>query len=488
MDANDALDFVNNLLRKKGKETLNHVESIIFTEAWNNPNKGYKVIADETGYTTGSINTYADNVWKLLSEALKSKVVKNKLRVEIESYVRKQGNRVEQTEILIEVTNASTLEDSSLKSTMVTYTGEETRWVGHETLILELLQKLKKDCRILSIVGITGIGKTSLATRLVLDRKLEIFSLKLINFDYDSSVLQILTQKILGEKFSIENQMTMESEQIVQAIVSKLQTQPHILFLDMIDFTLETCQNGLNQFKDPTLYKLFENIIKVEDMPSRIILTSQIELPILAEGRYPLRAYTQLLRGLQETDAIKLFEAWDIKADENINNIYIKRLISIYEGHPLALRVIAGEIREQPYNGDVQAYWKDYSHEFENLELAKKDTEALNKNDRSKFDLYLSKRLEDLVKGRIEKALLSLKENTYVAYLLLCMGSAARSAAERQAWLFLISEYPPEIRKQAFNILQRRLLLEVEAAQGKPLYRLHSLVRSVGLEHLYKIE
>lgn len=43
---------------------------------------------------------------------------------------------------------------------------------------------------------------------------------------------------------------------------------------------------------------------------------------------------------------------------------YLQRIIQIYEGHPLALRIIAGEIRETPYHSDISAYWHDYGQEI----------------------------------------------------------------------------------------------------------------------------
>ncbi len=48
----------------------------------------------------------------------------------------------------------------------------ETRWVGRQALIADLIQRLREDCRVLSIVGITGIGKTSLAAKLTLETEL----------------------------------------------------------------------------------------------------------------------------------------------------------------------------------------------------------------------------------------------------------------------------------------------------------------------------
>jgi Cdc6-like AAA superfamily ATPase len=40
-------------------------------------------------------------------------------------------------------------------------------WVGREQLVAELSQKLRGQCRLLLILGLTGIGKTALAEKLV---------------------------------------------------------------------------------------------------------------------------------------------------------------------------------------------------------------------------------------------------------------------------------------------------------------------------------
>ncbi|MGK7919607.1 MAG: ATP-binding protein, partial [Trichodesmium sp.] len=40
-------------------------------------------------------------------------------------------------------------------------------WVGRENLVVELTDKIKDNCRVVIIVGISGIGKTALAEKVV---------------------------------------------------------------------------------------------------------------------------------------------------------------------------------------------------------------------------------------------------------------------------------------------------------------------------------
>ena len=65
----------------------------------------------------------------------------------------------------------------------------DSTWVGRETLIDDLNNRLRRACRVLLLVGITGIGKTALAERLAVELEdwLESDWNKLIraNFDVD---------------------------------------------------------------------------------------------------------------------------------------------------------------------------------------------------------------------------------------------------------------------------------------------------------------
>lgn len=149
--------------------------------------------------------------------------------------------------------------------------------------------------------------------------------------------------------------------------------------------------------------------------------------------------------------------------------------------------MIAGEIQEAPYRGNIQAYWYDYGKEIETVEKLKSSLEEVCQEDKPKLDRY-SINLTELVKMRVEKTFSRLFKSAPLACLMLCMGAKYRRAVERQAWLMLIDEYSEEDALIAFQTLQRRFLLEEESNPHKILYRLHNLIRRVALDNLSKIE
>lgn len=365
-----------------------------------------------------------------------------------------------------------------------------THWIGREALIAEICHKLHNKCRILSLVGITGIGKTALAGRLTIEPAIikEFPIVKLVSFESELPNFDAVARCILGDEIAADEVLRQSPEKLVAAMVGKLQIQPYFLILDMVEEVLKINSNGAHQFKESIFEQFLERVIRTDVMASRIVITSQYKIPVLAEGRHQTRTDIIRLAGLEETEALELFNCWGDNPATNINEVSLmQRLICAYEGHPLALKVIAGEIQEAPYYGDIQAYWHDYGQEIEVVENLKMASEECLREDKPRLDRY-SINLTDLVKMRVEKMFNRLLESSPLACLMLCMGAKYRRAVERQAWLMLIDKYSEENSLMAFQALQRRFLLEEESTPHKVLYRLHSLIRRVALDNLPKIE
>ena len=363
----------------------------------------------------------------------------------------------------------------------------ETRWVGRETLINELIEKLQGNCRILSIVGITGIGKTSLAKQLAKQPQLsQKLPEKEISFFQEDPKFQVVAERILGAELANSPQLQQNTDHLVNAMVDRLKSEPILLILDMIEVILEPDGKSGHQFKDELFAKFLDRVVLADTMPSRIILTSQDRPPIMAQGRYPNdRFFEQPLRGLSEAEAIALFRQWDVTVEGEKTQEYLKRIFAVYEGHPLALSAIAGEVRESPYEGSIESYWGDYGYEIEDAENLKAKTDGDPSQDKPTIDIF-SRNLQDLVKTRIENTFNRLREGYPLACKLLCRGATNRQAAERRAWLFLIGEFPQNEQILAWQTLERRFFLNEEKSPNslQILYRLHPLMRRVALENL----
>lgn len=475
MTIDEALGIVEEILETQ----LNKVQRIVFRQAWEG--QSYMEIANAFDYDYGYIKDTGSELWQMLSSVLGQKVTKFNFQIVLKHYVNRVPKFASQSalaelekqlEIPASVHSAHSMKD-------------ETRWVGRESLVEALSQKIQGNCRVLMLVGITGIGKSSLAVRLSLEPKIAQtwVAVKLIRFDADQHSFEQFARQ-LGQMPST-SEFDQNPEKLVNDLVTHLQTHPCLLILDMVEEILEASNRGELRYKDDLFTKFFEQLVKVESMPSRLILTSQDRPPVIAEGRYKERSHLEQLKGLNTVEAFELFAIWEVQPKTDVEDQYLQRIIQVYEGHPLALGVIAGEIREAPYEGDIQAYWHDYGQEIVAVEQKAADLRS-NVNSMTLTDYSIN--LTDLVKCRIQRTFTRLQVSSPLAYVLLCMSATYRCSVERTAWLILIADSPKEAQTTAFQTLQRRFLLETDYTVGRVLYRLHSLIRSIALQHLANFE
>lgn len=475
------VDQALNILEEILETQLNKVQRIVFRQAWEG--QSYMEIANAFDYDYGYIKDTGSELWQMLSTVLGQKVTKFNFQIVLKHYANRVSKSAsqsapyepaEQLEMPPSVHSAHSIED-------------ETRWVGRESLVDALMQKIQGNCRVLMLVGITGIGKSSLAIRLSLEPKIaQTWSaVKLIRFDVDQHAFEQFARQLLGQMPST-SEFDQNPQKLVNNLVTHLQTHPCLLILDMVEEILEAGDRSELRYKDDLFTKFFDQLIKVEAMPSRLILTSQDRPPVIADGRYQERSHLEQLKGLNATEAFELFAIWEVQPKTDKEEQYLQRIIQVYEGHPLALGVIAGEIRETPYHGDIQAYWHDYGQEIVAVEQQK--AADLRSNVDSMTLAHYSINLTDLVKYRIERTFTRLQVSSPLAYVLLCMSATYRCSVERTAWLILIADSPKEAQITAFQTLQRRFLLETDYTVGRVLYRLHSLIRSIALQHLANFE
>jgi hypothetical protein len=380
----------------------------------------------------------------------------------------------------------------------ITYFSQfDAAWVGRNDLISQILEKLNGSCRLLILEGITGIGKTALAECLAnklyvnhLDKNLKSFFID--RFDVDTKSTDFI---LAGTRWLEEWGETIPEKQndvIMPRVLKKLKSTPCLIILDSFEFILEGNEDdGWGKFKDEEWVTFFERYLD-GDCASKIIITTQ-ESPKQINYKYKDTLWhAHVLKGLSASEQIDLFEILGLEVHgNNINRAYLLRIGSIYEGHPLALKIIVGEIREARYKGNLVTYWKEHGKEIEQVEKAIKEANdkglVESKDDKWRLENY-SKSLRERVKKRLDISLERLKNESYNAYYLLCSSSLYRIAVKKKWWLDHLDDLNCEQdeKELAFDILEDHFLIEWE--DGSAQVRLHNLIRSLALKHLEELE
>ncbi len=367
-------------------------------------------------------------------------------------------------------------------------------WVGRETLLTDLSNRFQNSYRIVLLLGITGIGKTALAESLVVRLRGNWSELRenCENPDRTRDFATIVTGWLTswGEQVSVDIQTN--PEQLLNQVVNKLCTGKYLLLIDSLEYLLvTTATDTWGDFTDRWWGRFFQSLLSAPICNSRVILTSQ-DFPIqLATDcdQYPNLWHREILTGLLESEQKFLFTKLGFGEDIATEDSRLMLMGNIYDGHPLALRVIAGEIRTD-WHSNVRAYWRENSQYIEEVQTALKAAREEGKvegtEDRWKLASY-TVQLRRLVKNRIDITFDRLKQQLPIAYELICIGSIYRYEVPEFFWLnnLELEGYDREQQKSAITALRDRFLIEdagFDEADERMVSQ-HNLIRSVAIDH-----
>ena len=323
---------------------------------------------------------------------------------------------------------------------------DQETWVERSAVTEFLLDKLKIPLRILFIAGITGIGKTALAERLIISLgrwqalpsqgykkfcRLNLDNSEL-NPDFLSSGTALL--RVLGEEPTLEDQK--DPKNLLVHLLQILREQPYCVQIDSLEHLLVgNNQEGWSDFRDSFWQDLFHQLLAGNQCQSQLIITTQ-DIPgemATIGSFYPQFWYCESLQGLSKAEQLELFQKCGLPTYSDYQG-YLERIGQLYEGHPLVLRVIAADINA--CGGDVIRYWQQCRFE----ELAARNPFGFSRQ-----------KLKREVKQRVE---ISLKRLPQHAYQLLCRASVYRRSVPESFWLVLLFECSEKQKQAALNLLK----------------------------------
>jgi nucleoside phosphorylase len=390
-----------------------------------------------------------------------------------------------------------------IQSTSPNFFAYDDAWVGRGNLIRDLSDRIRSSCRLLMLVGITGIGKTALGERIAVEiadwfendwshYHQENFENEQQASDFASVAARWLEK--WGELLTPDDRK--DPQRLLNRLTKHLRENRYLIQMDSLENILQGDEEeGWSDFKDEWWLKFFDNYLKVDSCESCFILTSQ-DLPGSIEEvgtKSQNFWYCQPLSGLEKLERIDLFEKTELDVSSNSpHRTYLERIGNAYEGHPLALRVIAGEIKNKPFEGNVRAYWNKYGSEVEEVEKAIAEAQQGNSvgaDDKWQLDRF-TKTLRRNVRSRLIKTFYRLKEDAKWAYILLCESSVYRCPVPEDFWLSHLEDWDrnEDEQRTALDTLRERYLVEELLEENKCLLRQHNLIRSVALECLKRLD
>src|SRR5579885_1187500 len=219
---------------------------------------------------------------------------------------------------------------------------------------LELLKEwIERDrCQIVALLGMSGVGKTTLASTLVQQISTDFEYVFWRSLQNAPSPESILTRGILFLSGQQQQDIPAETDQQIVLLLNCLRKHRCLLVLDNLESVLQS-EKQAGYYLDG--YEGFGHMIEqlgTSRHSSCLLLTSREKPRELArlEGKAGT-VRSMFLTGLTQTDAQRILQDEGLFATTDTWDSFI----SLYSGNPLALKLVSEPIREL-FRGDIAAF------------------------------------------------------------------------------------------------------------------------------------
>ncbi|SKB12671.1 conserved hypothetical protein [Planktothrix sp. PCC 11201] len=372
MDVKEVLKFADDLVFAKTGKHLDNVQEAILQGAWQG--QTYTEIAEEFGYSDGHLRDIASKLWKIMSEILEENVNKSNFHSTMERYqISQYSNFLNLNFIFIEQGNINNFCTETPHPPKPTQNSPPTQnsnenntqqkldlrdapdiktFYNYPSSPLTTLENAiaHQNCRLLTITGMSGIGKSAIVRHLI----------PLIQTQFDRIIWRSLrtsppletTLKNLIQFLSNQPEITLPEniDTQLEILIESLRTHRCLIILDDVQQILNSGQLAGN-YKPGyenygTLFKLIGEIphhscliLNSWEPPSDILtFTDDNSAVCLLQLTGLGEAATEIIRekGLLDEDR------WP-------------ELINLYQGNPLWLKLVAQTINNL-FSGRVSQY------------------------------------------------------------------------------------------------------------------------------------
>jgi len=356
MSVTEILQFADDLVFAHQGKHLSDLQKLILQGVYQG--KTYEEIADQSKWSESRVRNIASELWQLLSEELGEDIKKSNFcstleRVYIESSQNICIGTNHNFKLTSQVTNKEAQENDVSHKTQsidhdLTLAPQIINFYNRSTELEQLNNWLfKQNTRLISVLGLSGIGKTTLVKRFV-DLNLDKFEVIIWRSLHFAKSLELLIDDLLNickqeSKETLDDKLTQ--------LFDVLNKKTYLIIIDDVQNLFIKGELAGKYRPEYQNYQRFFTMITETQHQSQVILISQeqcTEMECLDESLYSLKCLK--LSGL---DDVAILQQMALKDEESW-----LRLIKLYEGNPFYLKTIANSIKNI-FDGYVSEFLSD---------------------------------------------------------------------------------------------------------------------------------
>lgn len=377
MNLEQGLELVSQLVRDRTGTPLSAVELAVLRGAWSGQN--YEAIAETTNYSVSYLSrTLAPQLWQRLSTALGEAVTKKSFRTCVERLVA-QNSTGKLQNIENDASSASlfssaphpTIHNLSLVPSASTHCdwGEAidvSIFYGRTQELETLTQWIVSDrCRLIAIVGMGGMGKTALSVKLA-QRIQQQFEFVVWRSLRNAPPLSDLLAQMIA-LLSNQQDITLPDRPIAQIskLIQYFRQYRCLVVLDNAESILQSGVAAGHYLAEYEAYGELLHQIGESQHQSCLVLTSRekpAEVAALEGESLPVRVLQ--LPGLPLEEGTKIFNDKGLSPSRPER----QRLIQLYRGNPLALKIVSTSIRDL-FDGDIAEFLHEGTAVFNGIRI-----------------------------------------------------------------------------------------------------------------------
>jgi len=336
MDVEEALKLVEQLTLPKTGKKLNNLQTAILRGAWQD--QTYRDLATTRSWSEGYLKQAGSKLWQLLSEVLGEPVNQNNFRAVLERHGRLPCGHAKRSQLgqippLVEPPGRR-LDWGEAVDVSVFY--------GREPELEQLCQWIASDrCRLVTLLGMGGIGKTALSVRCVEQVQDEFEVVIWRSLRYAPPLKELLPEllQLLSHQPETDFPKTVESG--ISRLISYFRERRCLIVLDQFETILHPGKLAGQYLQEHEAYQELIRRVVVESHQSCLLIASRErnkDITVLANSTRPVRCLH--LTGLGEA-AREILKENALPEPHQWNN-----LINLYRGNPLALKIVSATLQD----------------------------------------------------------------------------------------------------------------------------------------------